>query len=76
MHDNLEKWNTTINLGYIHCYTAWSVEQIGTFWTAVYSALSLLIATVQKVLVTGNDIIWVVFLDLDTKIIADSIQLQ
>ena len=37
---------------------------------------SLLIATVQKVFVTGNDIIWVVFLPLDTKIIAASIQLQ
>ena len=31
---------------------------------------------VQKVLVTGNDIIWVVFLPLDTKIILGSIQLQ
>ena len=52
------------------------VEQIGTFWTAVDSVLSLPIATVEKVLVTGNVVIWVVFLPLDTKIIATSIQLQ
>ena len=52
------------------------IEHIGIFWTAVDSVLSLLLATVQKVFVTGNDIIWVVFLLLDTKIIAASIQLQ
>ena len=38
--------------------------------------MSLLISTVQKVLVTGNDIICVVFLPLDTKIIAASIPLH
>ena len=52
------------------------IKQIGTFWIAVDSVLSLLICTVQKVLVTGNDIIWVVFLSLDTEIIAASIQLH
>ena len=51
----------------------WSVKQIGAFWTAVDSVLSLQIYTVQKVLVTGNDIIWVVFLPLDTKIIVASL---
>ena len=76
MHDDLEKWNTTIDLSCISCYKSWSVEQIGTFWTAVDSALSLLTATVQKVLVTVNDIIWIFYLPLDTKIIVDSIQLQ
>ena len=49
-----------------------SVKQLGTFWTAVDSVLSLLIATVQKVLVTGNGIILVVFLPLHTKIIVVS----
>ena len=76
MHDGLEKRTKTIDLSCISCYASWSVEQIGIFWTAVDSVLSLLIATVQKVLVTGNDIIWVVLLPLDTKIIAASIQLQ
>ena len=42
----------------------------------LWIVLSLLTGTVQKVLVTGNGIIWVVFLPLDTKIIAASIQLQ
>ena len=51
------------------------IEHLGIFWTDVDSVLSLRLATVQEVLVTGNSIIWVVFLILDT-IIAASIQLQ
>ena len=74
MHDDLEKWNKTADLSCISCYASWSVEQICTFWTAVDSALSLSIDTVQKVLVTGYGIIWVVFLPLDAKIIVASIQ--
>ena len=45
----------------------------GPPWTRV---LSLLKSTVQEVIVTGNGIIWVVFLPPDAKIIAASIQLH
>ena len=64
MHDGLEKWTKIIDLSCISRYTSWSVEQIGAFWTAVDSLFSLLIGTVQNVLATGNDIIWVVFVQL------------
>ena len=76
MHGGLEKRTKTTDLTCISCYAYWSVEQIGIFWTALDSFLSLLIATIQKVFVTGNDVIWVVLLPLDTKIIAASIQLK
>ena len=76
MHDYLEKWNTTIDLSCVSCYASWSVEQIGKQMYILNRYGSLLIATVQKVLMTGNDIIWVVFLPLDMKIIVASIQLQ